>query len=205
MVTREDYVIRALSMPARFGTVQKAFVASDEQMLSEELSVANPLAVNLYVLGYDNNRNLATLPSAAKENLRTYLSQYRMITDAINIKDGYIVNIGIDFEITVLPGHNSNAVLLRCIDSLSEKYAIENLSFSSALYMKDIYMCIANIEGVQSVTDVEVTNLSGGDYSEHRYNIDEATYKDVIYPSLDPSVFEIKYPTRDIKGKVTTY
>ena len=205
MVTREDYVIRALSMPARFGTVQKAFVASDEQMLSEELSVANPLAVNLYVLGYDNNRNLATLPSAAKENLRTYLSQYRMITDAINIKDGYIVNIGIDFEITVLPGHNSNAVLLRCIDSLSEKYAIENLSFSSALYMKDIYMCIANIEGVQSVTDVEVNNLFGGDYSEHRYNIQEATYKDVIYPSLDPSVFEIKYPTRDIKGKVTTY
>ncbi len=205
MVTREDYVIRALSMPSRFGTIQKAFVASDEQMSSAEVSVSNPLAVNMYILGYNSNRQLTTLPTAAKENLRTYLSQYRMITDAINIKDGYIVNIGIDFEITVLPGHNSNAVLLRCIDSLSEKYNIDNLSFSSALYMKDIYLCIANIEGVQSVTDVSITNLVGGDYSEHRYNIEDATYKDVIYPSLDPSVFEIKFPTRDIKGKVTTY
>tara|TARA_R110000744_G_scaffold298419_1_gene408085 strand:- start:164 stop:550 length:387 start_codon:yes stop_codon:yes gene_type:complete len=128
-----------------------------------------------------------------------------MLTDAINIKDGYIVNVGIDFEITVLPGANSNAVLLRCIKSLQKKYATDNLSFSSALYKTNIYLCLANITGVQSVTDVKVSNLFDGDYSKHRYNISEATYQDVIYPSLDPSVFEIKYPAKDIKGKVVTY
>jgi hypothetical protein len=205
MVTREDYVIRAMSMPSKFGTVSKAYIASDEQMLPSEVSVSNPLAVNMYVLTYDSNKNITTLPLAAKENLRTYLSQYRMLTDAINIKNGYIVNIGIDFEITVLPGNNSNAVLLRCIKSLGDKYSIDKLSFSSALYKKDMYLCLANVEGVQSVTSVTVSNLFNGEYSDHRYSIEEATYRDVIYPSLDPSVFEIKYPTKDIKGKVVTY
>jgi len=205
MVTREDYVIRAMSMPSKFGTVAKAYVASDEQMLASEESVTNPLAVNMYVLAYNANKQLTTLPTAAKENLRTYLSQYRMLTDAINIKDGYIVNVGIDFEITVLPGANSNAVLFRCIKALQKKYTTDNLSFSSALYKTDIYLCLANITGVQSVTDVKVSNLFNGDYSEHRYDISEATYQDVIYPSLDPSVFEIKYPAKDITGKVVTY
>tara|TARA_R110001592_G_scaffold219514_2_gene473909 strand:+ start:1885 stop:3762 length:1878 start_codon:yes stop_codon:yes gene_type:complete len=205
MVTREDYVIRALSMPSRFGTVAKAYIASDEQMLPEETSISNPLAVNMYVLTYNANKQLTTLPHAAKENLRTYLSQYRLMTDAINIKDGYIVNISIDFEITVLPGHNSNAVLYRCIDSLKDKYNIKKLSFASAMYKKDIYLCLANVDGVQSVTNVKVANLYNGEYSSHRYNLDDATYQDVIYPSLDPSVFEIKYPTKDIRGKVVTY
>jgi len=205
MVTREDYVIRALSMPSKFGTVAKAYIASDEQMLPDETSIDNPLAVNMYVLTYDSNKQLTTLPVAAKENLRTYLSQYRMLTDAINIKDGYIVNIGIDFEITVLPGNNSNTVLFRCIKSLKDKYAIDKLSFASAIYKTDIYLCLANVEGVQSVTSVNVSNLYNGDYSSHRYDIEEATYQDVIYPSLDPSVFEIKFPTKDITGKVITY
>ena len=205
MVTREDYIIRALSMPSKFGTVAKAYVASDEQMLPDQTSVSNPLAVNMYVLTYDSNKHVTTLPSAAKENLRTYLSQYRMLTDAINIKDGYIVNIGIDFDITVLPGNNSNAVLYRCIDSLKDKYNIKKLSFASAMYKKDIYLCLANVDGVQSVTNVKVANLYNGEYSSHRYNLDDATYQDVIYPSLDPSVFEIKYPSTDIKGKVVTY
>ncbi len=205
MVTREDYIIRALSMPSKFGTVAKAYVASDEQMLPDQTSVSNPLAVNMYVLTYDSSKHLTTLPSAAKENLRTYLSQYRMITDAINIKDGYIVNIGIDFDITVLPGNNSNAVLLRCINALKQKYSINNLSFSSALYKTDIYLCLANVEGVQSVPAVKVRNLFNGDYSSHRYSLEDATYQDVIYTSLDPSVFEIKYPSKDITGKVVTY
>ena len=192
-------------MPSKFGTVAKAYIASDEQMSPDGVSTSNPLAVNLYVLTYNSNKQLTPLVPAAKENLRTYLSQYRMLTDAINIKDGYIVNIGIDFAITVLPGNNSNAVLYRCITALQKKYSIDNLSFASAIYKTDIYLCLANVSGVQSVTQVDVSNLFNGDYSEHRYNIGSGTYQDVIYPSLDPSVFEIKYPATDIKGKVVTY
>ena len=207
VVTREDYIVRSISMPARFGTVAKAYVASDTQMLPGEVDAANPLAVNIYTLTYDNNKKLTQLSAAAKENLRTYLEQYRMLTDAINIKDGYQVNIGIDFSITVIPGNNSNVVLVRAINALKQKMHIDNFTFSTPLYIKDIYLCIANVEGVQSVTDVEVKNLFGEatGYSDYRYNIKEATYQDVIYPSLDPSVFEVKFPDKDILGKTTNY
>ena len=205
VVTREDYVVRALSMPSKFGSISKAWVATDEQMLDSELSVANPLAVNLYVLTYDRSKQLTTAAPTAKENLRTYLSQYRMMTDAINIKDGYIVNIGINFKITTLPGRNTNEVLLRCIDALKEKYKIDNLSFGSVIYIKDIYLCIADIEGVQSVIDVKVVNKYGGRYSAYRYNMEDAALNEVIYPSLDPSCFEIKYPNDDIQGQVVQY
>ena len=205
IVTREDYVIRSLSMPSKFGFIAKAFVASDEQMLDEERSVDNPLAVNLYVLTYNGSKLLTHVSNAAKENLKTYLSQYRLLTDAINIKNGYIVNIGIDFDITVLPGRNSNEVLIKCIQALKEQFNIDKMSFKSAIYIKDIYSTIASVNGVQSVVDVEVSNKFGEEYSANRYNIEEATYNDVIYPSLDPSVFEIKYPDSDIKGKVVQY
>tara|TARA_R110002073_G_scaffold147608_1_gene300349 strand:- start:10807 stop:12663 length:1857 start_codon:yes stop_codon:yes gene_type:complete len=205
IVTREDYVIRAMSLPSKFGFVAKAFVASDEQMLDEEKSIDNPLAVNLYVLTYDGNQKLTTLSNAAKENLRTYLSQYRLLTDAVNIKDGYIVNLGIDFDITTLPGRNSNQVLVQCIQALKQQFHIDNMSFKSAVYMKDIYNTIANVQGVQSVINVKVRNNFGSEYSSHRYNIDDALYNEVLYPSLDPSVFEILKPDSDIKGRVVQY
>ena len=207
VVTKEDYVVRSLSMPSKFGTIAKAYIASDEQMLEGEISADNPLAVNLYVLTYNRNKKLTTVSSAGKENLKTYLSQYRMLTDAINIKDGYIVNIGIDFDITVLPGNNTNAVLVQCINVLKQMFAIDKYSFSSAIYKKDIYLALANVKGVQSVVNVNVYNKFGADngYSQYTYNIDNATYKDVIYPSLDPSVFEVKFPNEDIKGKVVAY
>ena len=171
------------------------------------MSADNPLAINLYVLTYDRNKKLTNVSSAGKDNLKTYLSQYRMLTDAINIKDGYIVNIGIEFDITVLPGNNTNAVLVQCINVLKAMFAIDKYSFSSAIYMKDIYLALANVVGVQSVVDVRVYNKFGADngYSKYTYNIENATYKDVIYPSLDPSVFEVKFPNEDIKGKVVTY
>jgi len=205
VVTREDYIVRTLGIPSRFGTVSKAYVASDEQLTEEGDVIQNPLAINLYTLTYDKDKQLTTLSHAAKENLRTYLEQYRMLTDAVNIKDGYIVNIGIDFAITVTPGHNSNVVLLRVIDALKAKLHIDNLSFKTSIYEKDLYLCIADILGVQSVIEVKVKNLYGGNYSPHRYNIKQGTYNSVIYPSLDPSVFEIKYPDTDIQGKVISY
>ena len=205
VVTKEDYIVRTLGMPSRFGTVAKAFVASDEQLTEDGKPLSNPLAINLYTLTYDKSKNLTTLSNAAKENLRTYLSQYRLLTDAVNIKDGYIVNIGIDFAITVTPGHNSNVVLIRAIDALKNKLHIDKISFHTPIYEKDLYICLADVMGVQSVIDVKVKNLYGGDYSSHRYNIEQGTYNSVIYPSLDPSVFEIKYPDKDIQGKVITY
>lgn len=207
MVTKEDYIIRSLSLPSKFGNITKAFIASDEQLSSDNIPVNNPLAINMYVLGYDKNKNLTAVNEVTKRNLKTYLSQYRLLTDAINIKDGFIVNFGIDFEITCLANVNSEAVLLKCVQALKERYEIDKVSFSTPIIIKDVYIEIANIDGVQSVVDVKLINYYNSDsgYSGNRYSFESATHKGVIYPSLDPSVFEIKYPDSDIRGRVVTY
>ncbi len=207
VVTKEDYIIRALSLPSRFGAVTKAYVASDEQLSGTGQVVDNPLGINLYVLGYDNNKSLTRVNTITKQNLKTYLSQYRMMTDAINIKNGYIINFGIDFEITVLKSFNTRAVLLKCIDILKKEFSIDNMTFTTPIIIKDIYLLLANVEGVQSVVDVQLLNYYDTDagYSGNMYSFESATHKGVIYPSLDPSVFEIKYPNNDIRGKVVTY
>ena len=105
LVTRDDYIVRSYSMPAKFGSVSKAYIVPDDQIIQQDLvesRIANPLAMNLYVLGYNSSKQLTHLNLAVKENLKTYLDYYRMLTDAINIKDAYIINIGLEFEITIL-------------------------------------------------------------------------------------------------------
>jgi|TARA_B100000900_G_C20587182_1_gene720078 hypothetical protein len=216
-VTREDYLVRAYALPPQFGSIAKAFVAPDFQIktplddgpLTNE-SVLNPLAINFYCLGYDANKKLTVLNPATKQNLRNYLSYYRILTDAINIKDGYIVNVGIDFEIVVKPNFNSNDVLLKCIQKIKDYFAINKRSINQPILLSDIYVMLDEVDGVQSVVrpdkdglgGLQVINKYGGSYSNKRYDIVTATRKGVVYPPKDPSIFEIKFPEQDIRGKV---
>ncbi len=116
LVTKDDYIIRAYSMPSKYGSVAKAYIVPDDQITQQELvqsRIPNPLALNMYVLGYDQNKQLVAVNNAVKENLKTYLDYYRILTDAVNIKDAFIINIGINFEISVLPNYNTNAVNIK--------------------------------------------------------------------------------------------
>ena len=208
IVTKDDYILRSLSMPQRFGHISKAFVIQDQQLNAQSSDeIKNPLAVNLYVLGEDENAKLTSINDATKLNLKNYLSQYRMLTDAVNIKNGYIINFGIFFDIVVLPSFNSNAVLLSCIDRLRDTFHTSKMNFGKPIIKKDVILDIANVEGVQSVIDIRYENKYKTDdgYSGNKYDMNEATRNDMIYPSLDPSVFEVKYPERDIIGRVVNY
>lgn len=162
----------------------------------------NPFAINLYVLGYNSDKNLSTLNRAVKENLKTYLGEYRMLTDGVNIIDGFVINIGVDFEIRTYGGYNKREVLTRVITELKEYFDIDNWTFNMAINISEIEILIAGIEGVQSVPKCEIVNKCLGNYSTHSYNIQEATKGKMVYPSLDPSVFELKFPNKDIKGRV---
>ena len=205
-VTVEDYIIRTYAMPARFGAVSKAYITKSKDLVNSngELTT-NELALDLYVLGYNINKNLTPLNSIVKTNLATYLDQYRMITDAINIKDAYIVNIGIEFSIITLPGYNSNEVLLKCISKLKDIFDINKWQINQPIIISKLFSELDNIDGVQTVSNVSINNLAGSDigYSNNRYDIQLATRNGIIYPSFDPCIFEIKYPNKDIKGKVT--
>jgi hypothetical protein len=205
-VTVEDYIIRAYSMPSKFGSISKAYITKSKDLVNQNgIVTTNDLALDLYVLGYDINKNLTSLNTIVKSNLATYLDQYRIITDAINIKNAYIVNIGIEFSIITLPGFNSNEVLLKCISKLKDIFDINKWQINQPIIISKLYAELDNVDGVQTVSNIVINNLAGSDigYSNNRYDIQAATRNGIIYPSLDPCIFEIKYPNKDIKGKVT--
>ena len=210
LVTRDDYIIRSYSMPAKFGSVSKAYIVPDDQISQQEFEqtrIANPLAMNLYVLGFNQNKQLTALNQAVKENLKNYLNHYRILTDAINIKDAFIINIGIQFEITVLSNYNSNEVLLKCIDAVKTYFNIDRWQINQPIMKSDVTNLLGNVKGVQSVVNVTFNNLydTALNYSGNVYDLASATKNGVIYPSLDPSIFEVKFPNKDIKGRVINY
>ena len=209
-VTREDYIIRTLSMPSQFGNIAKAYITQDDQispLTTEPNRIPNPLALNLYTLGYDASKKLTTLNTATKTNLATYLEQYRMLTDAINIKDAFIINIALDFEITTFKNYNNESVLLQCVTELKNYFNIDNWQINQPVVLSDVKNIIGAVDGVQTIETLIFTNKSGtlNGYSQYIYPIDLATRNEVIYPSLDPSIFEIKFPNNDIRCSVTTY
>ena len=199
-VTADDYLIRALSMPPELGSVYKALIQKPN--LTSQVSTINTL--NLYILSQNQLGNLTLANSSLKNNLKTYLSQYRMIGDSIEIKDAYIINIGIEFEIIVLPDFNNNSVLQTCINLINRTFQTTEMNINSPIYLKNIFIRLDNVQGVQTVKSVKVINKAGTTlgYSQYAYDIDAATQNQIIYPSLDPSIFEIKYPDQDVKGKV---
>lgn len=201
-VTQDDYLVRALSMPAKYGVISKAYI---EPTKAQSISAGESQSVlDLYVLSYNINNQLTTSSPALKQNLTTYLSQYRMINDSINIKDGFIINIGINFDIIVLPEYNSNEVLFDCIEALKNYFAIDKWQINQPIILRNLYILLDAIEGVQTVKNIDVSNLVGENlgYSPYAYDIKAATMANVIYPSLDPSIFEVKYPNSDIQGRV---
>ena len=209
-VTKEDYIIRTLSMPPQFGSIAKAYITQDDQIspyTNEPNRIPNPLALNLYTLGYNQNKKLSLLNKATKTNLATYLEQHRMLTDAINIKDAFIINIALDFEITTFKNYSNERVLLQCITELKNYFNIDKWQINQPIIISDIKNLIGAVDGVQTVETVEFTNKNGtvNGYSQYIYPINLATRNEVLYPSLDPSIFEIKFPDKDIKGRVTTY
>ena len=208
-ITDQDYVVRAYTMPSRFGSIAKAYVIQDQAMNtnpSNGVQVNNPLAINLYTLGYDVNGSLTQLNPAVKKNLQTYIDMYRMLTDAVNIKDAYIINIGIEFEVITLPEYNSNQVILNCINELKSAFDIKQWQINQPIILSKLYTMLDRVDGVQSVKSINIKNLydAAMGYSGNVYDIAAATKSGVIYPSLDPSIFEIKYANTDIIGKVVS-
>lgn len=210
-VTREDYLVRALAMPPKFGSVTKVFITPDEQnnLLTSGVNdtVANPLAMNMYLLGYDNNKNLTTANTAVKENLKTYLSHYRMLTDSINLRDAFVINIQVNFDIIPLRDRNANQVILTCVNALKDYFNIDRWQINQPIVYTELYNLLQSQDGVQAVTNVTINNLNDAalGYSNIFYGIKEATKNGIIYPSLDPSIFEVKFPDNDIKGRIATY
>ena len=209
-VTLEDYIVRCYSMPAKFGSVAKAYIVPDDQLTQQQFiqqNTPNPFAMNLYLLGYNENKQLVTLNRAIKENLQTYLGYYRILTDAINITDAFIINLSLNFKITVLANYNSNDVLIKCISNLKDYFNIDRWQINQPIIKSEVINVITNTPGVQNTISVTMTNKFDTEqgYSGNQYDLDASTRNGIVYPSLDPSIFEIKFPNSDITGQVISY
>ncbi len=204
-VTQDDYLVRALSMPSEYGSLSKIYV---EKQNIENLNIGEiPSTLDFCVLAYNQNKQLVTASSALKNNLSTYLSQYRMIGDSLRIKDAFIINIAVEFEIITLPNYNSNTTLLKCITTLQNYFNIDNWQINQPIFLRDIYVLLDRVEGVQTVKIVNITNKASESlgYSQYSYDVPGATLNNIVYPSLDTSIFEVKYPNTDISGKVVNF
>lgn len=207
-VTREDYVVRSLSMPAKFGSIAKTYVAQDQlrstKSATDNIIDSNPLALSMFILGYNNQGKLTTASPTLKENLKRYLSQYRMLTDAINIKDAFIVNIGVKYEIILRPSATGRDVLLKCTEALQDYFEISKWSINQPINVSKLYTLLDRVKGVQTVRSIEIVNKYGTGYTPYGYDIKSATRDNIVYPSYDPCIFELKYPNTDIEGRITS-
>ena len=207
VVTLQDYTVRALSLPSKFGSIAKAYATQDSLTNSNldrnSLTSNNPLAVSLYILAYNADKKFISTPSSLKQNLKTYMSQYMPITDSLSIRDAFVVNIGVIYDIIVRPDFAGRDVLLECNLKIQEYFAPTKVGINQPINLSNLYRLLDRVKGVQTVKKVEITNKTGGNYSEFGYDIAGATKDNIVYPSYDPCIFELKYPEQDIKGRVT--
>jgi len=215
-VTKDDYITRVYSLPPKYGNIAKIYIIQDEQVAAvgqneaEPESQPNPLALNMYTLGYDQNKKLVGLNDAVKENIKTYLTQYRMMTDAVQLKDAWVINIGVRFAIFTKRGFNKNEVMLSCVSKLKEYFRIDKWQINQPIVLTDITSEILSVDGVATIVKPQedredliiIENKWGSGYSANLYDVANATFNGVVYPSVDPAVFEIKYPDTDIRGRV---
>ena len=214
-------------MPAKFGSVAKAFVTKDgildsqsqldiiktreddEDIAPESINsvygeLNNPFPINMYVLSYDEDKKLTEPNELVFRNLSNYMSQYRMLTDGLNITTAFVINIGIYFEISVLHNFNQKEVLDNAMTELTEYFEIDNWQISQPIELSSVEIMISKINGVRTVGSLRIVNLTSndGNYSTNEYDIEAATINKILYPSMDPSIFEVKFPGRDIVGRV---
>jgi hypothetical protein len=200
---------RALSMPSEFGTIAKVYVeqasALSVQTGNDPLIDNNPLALSMYVLAYNDSKQLEIPTTDLKTNLKEYLEPFRMVTDAVTIKNGFYINIGINFDITVVPGLSNKQVLTDCILALQNYFDIDKWQINQPVIISNVLSTLLAVKGVQSVVKIEFVNKSGGNYSPYSYDVQGAIRSGILYPSLDPSIFEIRFPDLDIQGRVVTF
>lgn len=193
-VTLEDYKARTMSMNSKYGNIPKVYVEKDG---------SSPYTINMYVLGYDKDKKLVNLNETIKNNLITYLQNYRDIGTGINIKNAFVINIGVKFSIIQFAKYNKNDVILKCIIEIQKFFEIDKWQIGQPIILRDIYELIEKVEGVRTVESLEIVNKydSNNGYSGNYHHIGAATRNGIIFTSGDPSIFELKFPNKDIEGK----
>tara|TARA_B100000287_G_scaffold86833_1_gene79437 strand:- start:37803 stop:39599 length:1797 start_codon:yes stop_codon:yes gene_type:complete len=193
-VTADDYEALVYRMPSRFGQVKRAKIFRDNDSFKRNL--------NLYLLSENSDGFLTTSSKVLKNNVKVWLNNYRMINDTIDILDPKVININIDFTAVVDYSQDKFEALNVAITELQRMFR-EKMDINQPIYITKIYDVLNNLEEIVDVTNVKITNKSGGLYSDHTLSIKEWTSADgrILYAPQDV-VYELRFPNTDIRGTI---
>lgn len=205
-VTLLDYVTRAYQLPGKFGAPFKIHGDTTDNKII------------LYILSKDSNGKLMTNSlSIVKNNLVTYLEPYRMLNDFVEINDGKVINISVEIDLFTDKVFNGNEIKLNAINVVKDFFDVNKWNMNQNIYVSQIVDILRDIPGVINVVDVRFYNMDGGNYSntiisqaDGQRELVQApntfrtviTYLDNTIYSTPISMFEIRYPERDIKCRL---
>tara|TARA_R110002074_G_scaffold129653_1_gene270889 strand:- start:6999 stop:8795 length:1797 start_codon:yes stop_codon:yes gene_type:complete len=193
-VTQKDYEAMVYAMPTKYGAIKRCKITRDPDSFKRNL--------NLYILSENADGTLTTANATLKQNLKTWLNSVKMINDTIDIIDGRIINLAIDFKVVADTDRNKYDVLDACINALKTKFS-QPLLLGESFYITDIYNTLNDVLGVVDTESVHVKIRNGLSYSDTRFNLNDQKSADGRYINAPDNVsFEIKYPGKDIKGTV---
>ena len=194
IVTKEDLISRVYTLPTKFGRIFRA---------ASRPNPDNPLASQLFICSKDSNGFLTVSSDTLKKNIRTYLNEFRLISDAIDVLDARVINFRVKFTIFVNPNSNKSSTLQSVIARLNDTLNISKFQIDQPILLSDLQNVIINTPGVLTLVDLSVENLNGTiqnrTYSNVSLNIKQYTRRGVIF-GPPGSIFELRYPQQDMIG-----
>ena len=196
IVTREDLMARIYSMPSKFGRVFRASVSDNPR---------NPQAAQLHIISRDSDDKLTISSDTLKQNLSKYLNDFRIVSDSIDVLDAIVVNIGVDFSITVEKSYRQDVVISSVNGKIKELLKIQHQQINKPIIISEIENVILNTPGVVSLLSLNIVGksgiISGNAYNNYKFNVLQHVDRGMLFPPLG-GIFEIKYPREDITGRV---
>lgn len=194
IVTKQDLLARIYTLPSNYGRIFRAGVRSNPN---------NPLATQLFVISRDIDKRLVVTPDTTKLNLRKFLNEFRLISDAIDILDAQVVDIGVEFRVTTEPEMTKSIVIQDIITRLRRYFNIENFHIDQPIPVDDVHNIIYNSPGVVTVVDIRFRNFHGAvlerTYSDIKFDINSNIRKRLLV-GPPGSIFQVRYPDFDIVG-----
>ena len=194
-VTLQDYQTRIMSMPSQFGSVFRSFVRKDP---------TNNLGVQLYITTRNSVGQLSYPSTVIKNNIETYIKNFKSFSDTIRITDGRIINIGVNFTMVPNADANESETLMECMLVLQRIFDTTRTNFNDSIVIPEIQASLQSLQKVRSVPEVKIVNrvgnVSGRLYSGTEFNIKSNTSSGIVKFPVD-AVWELKYPNFDIIGR----
>ena len=194
-VTVQDYQSLVYGMPGKFGAVHRAQIVKDFDEFKRNL--------NLYVISTNTSGKLTPSNTTLKNNIKSWITQYKMINDTLDILDAEIVNFGILYQITLEANANRYTVINRANARLAKFYAGNQFDIGEPLLLTDVYRELLKVKGVLDVFDVQMVAKQGGRYSESNYDFQSNLSADGrMINAAETTIFELKFPNVDIQGTI---